>query len=145
EVVLYGQDWNGAALQGTAGQVSGFVQYLAGSPFMTTLAQYGVGPGQVTGSVVIPDALGANVTPAQIEDALSRHIADGTLPPAGPERLYVVFTPPGVRVGNSPGQPADFLAYHSSLFDARGNQDAYAVVPYPGGVNPQVPGLDAFG
>src|SRR5262249_32050373 len=33
---------------------------------------------------------------------------------------------------------------HSSLFDNQNNQDAYAVIPYPGGTNPQAGGLTAF-
>src|SRR5262245_44691504 len=89
-VVLYCQGWSGDAGQTAAGQVKEFMQYLVSSPFMNTLAQYGVGAAQVTGSVVVPDALGVSVTPGQIEEMLAHRIADGTLPSPGDDRLYAV-------------------------------------------------------
>jgi hypothetical protein len=144
ELIYYGQAWNDSSLQATKDQIDAFMQYLAGSPFMDVMAQYGVGHGQVTDSVVIPDPLGSNVTPQQIQNALTQDIANGTLQPAGTNRLYFVFTPPNVTVNSNPHFPVDFLGYHSSLFDNQNNQDAYAVIPYPGGTNPQASGLTTF-
>ncbi len=142
ELVFDGQAWNSNA--GTQTQVQDFATSLLGSSFMDVLAQYGVGHGQVAGSVVLPDALGSTVTPLQIQDTLSRDIANGTIPQPGPNTVLFVLTPPNVSVKDNPFAPATFLGYHSSLFDNQGNQDAYAVVPYPGGNNPQAPGLNAF-
>jgi hypothetical protein len=142
ELVYLGQAWTSDTSLQT--QVNQFAQYLVGSPFMDVLAQYGVSHGTVAGSVVVPDALGGNVSPLQIQNTLSLDIANGTLPAPGPNEVYVVLTPPNVTVKDNPFAQATFLGYHSSLFDSQGNQDAYAVIPYPGGPNPSTPGLTAF-
>jgi hypothetical protein len=142
EIVYYGQAWN--SNPGLQTQINTFVKYLGGSSFMDVLSQYGVSHAQVAGSVVIPDALGGNVTPNRIQNALTQDIANGTLPPAGNNRLYLVFTPPNVTVKDNPFFPADFLGYHSSLIDNQGNQDAFAVIPVPGGSNPQAAGLTSL-
>jgi hypothetical protein len=144
EVVYLGSAWNSSALQPTVKQIDTFMQYLVASPFMSTLAQYGVSPGQATDSVVVPDALASNVTPNQIQMLLDQHIADGALAPADSNRLYVVFTPPNVTVSDNPRLPVDFLGYHSSLLDNQNHQDAFAVIPYPGGSNPQDASLNPF-
>ncbi len=145
EAVFLGDAWkNDASLQPTMQQIDSFLQYIVNSPFMDTMGQYGVGRGQVTGSTVLGDPLGSTVSTGQIDNLLSRAVQDGTLQASDANRLYVVFTPPNVGISEGRFQLNNVLGYHTSLFNGN-SQDAYAVIPYPGGSNPQEPGLDAFG
>jgi hypothetical protein len=127
EVVYYGQQWQDPSLAPTRDQIDQFMAYVVDSPFMDVLSQYGVGHGQVTDSVVLPDAVGDNVASSDIPGMLDQHIGDGSLQPPDPNRLYFLFTPPGVTIDGDP----TFAGYHTSLVDSQGNQDAFAVVPYP--------------
>jgi hypothetical protein len=142
DLVFYGSAWNNnTSLQS---QIDTFARYLVNSPFMSVLSQYGISPANVAATIVVPDAVGSRVTTQQIQDTLTQDIANGTLPTADSNTLYFVVTPPNVSVRDNPFTRASFLGYHSSLFDSQGNQDAYAVVPYPGGTNPMDPGLTPF-
>lgn len=139
ELVYLGSAWSSDSSLET--QVNNFASSLVGSFFMDVLSQYGVGHGTVAGSVVLPVALGSTVSPQQIQNTLAQDVANGTLPQPGPNTLLFVLTPPNVGVRDNPFAQVNFLGYHSSLSDSQG---AYAVVPYPGGSNPQAAGLTAF-
>jgi hypothetical protein len=145
EAVFLGDAWkNDPSLQSTEQQIDSFLQYLVNSPFMDTMGQYGVGRGQFTGSTVLDDPLGSSISTGQIDSLLSQAVQGGTLQAPGSNRLYVVFTPPNVGLTEGRSQLNNVLGYHTSLFDGQNNQHAYAVIPYPGGSNPQETGLSAF-
>jgi hypothetical protein len=150
EVVFYGDSWQGSQLQGTRDKIAQFLGDLSDSSFLDVLAQYhgpdgqAIQHGQVTDSAIVADPIGSNVTPSDIETMLLQRIGDGTLQPSGPNRLYFVFTPPGVSVNDTPGTEVDFLGYHADLVDRQGRDNAYAVIPFPGPPNPQFGGLDQF-
>jgi hypothetical protein len=144
EVVFYGQGWTSPEGQGLQPQVSNHMKYLVDSTYMDIMKQYGVSHGTVTDSVVVPDNVGATVTSDQLVSALTQRQGDGTLKPANPNRLYFVFTPPGLSVVEAVNKAPDFLGYHSVFFDAQNNQNAFAIIPYPRAPNPTDPQLTEF-
>jgi hypothetical protein len=141
EDVFLGSGWQ--ANPGLKQQIDQYMTYLVDSPYMDTLAQYGVGHGELAGSVVLPQDLGNEILSSQVDQLVEQDVADGTLPPNDANRLYFLFTAPGVSVTDSAGQPPDFLGYHTSV-GSQNAQVAYAIVPYPRDPNPSVAGLDEF-
>jgi hypothetical protein len=133
--VYWGAAWKSgeAAL---AKRLNAFFDAILKSSLMTQLAEYSV-PGYAIGrgkrlpavTLVSPAPRRAE-TDASIRHLLQENIA-GTraLPPPGPNVLYFVYLPPGVRVtqGGSASCQA-FCGYHDHVE----GQIFYAVMPYPG-------------
>jgi hypothetical protein len=143
EVIFYGQQWDDPSLAQVKQNIEAAMADMVDSPLMDVMAQYGVGHGQSIDPKVIDDNsfgnIGTNVTSNDLNNMLAGEIGNGTLDPADTTKmLYFVFTPPNVTVNDNPGTPVDFLGYHTS--DPNGN--AYAVIPYPGGPNPQINGIN---
>lgn len=115
-------------------QMTQLVSFCASNVMPQLLACYGVGQGTLgtVDAIAAPgstlDDTGNSGYPTQLQQLLGNEIAAGRLPQPDANQFYIVFGAPGIQVeANLP----PFLGYHS----ASGNED-YAVIPYPGGVNP---------
>ena len=145
--VFWGAAWQ---LQGSAallGKVNQFFDEILVSPLIDQLAEYSVtgqaiGHGKRTGTLTISaPVLGTSVTDSAIQHTLQHLIAtDANLPRPGPNTLYFLYLPPGVKViqGGS-ASCTGFCGYHNDI----AGQLFYAVMPYPGcsgctgGLSPQ--------
>jgi hypothetical protein len=136
--VFWGSSWNDPKqLESTRNSLNGFTKYLLGSPFMDTLAQYGVGHGQFEGTHVFNGAPETGTVSAQfIQQKIQQMIQHGHhIPGWAVDRVFMVYLPPGVSIG-APGYHADNWTYG---FDPKVNAYAYkdyvfAAISYsPGG------------
>jgi len=119
------------------GQVNQFFEEILVSPLMDQLAEYSVpgkaiGHGKRTGTLTITSpVLHTSITDSAIQHALQHFITTNPqLPRPGPNTLYFIYMPPGVKViqGGS-ASCSGFCGYHNDI----GGQLFYAVMPYPGG------------
>ncbi len=137
ESVYAGLAWSSDTnLQQQISQVDGFLQYFASSPYMDALKQYKVGYGSfVDHDVVAQDpAGGKTIDDGRIRALLSSEISAHHLGAPTPDRLYVLFTAPGVTVTvDGKSSARDFTGYHSAFTNSTGVPVYYAVVPYPTG------------
>ncbi len=101
-------------------QIEEFFTQIQGSSYWTAAtSEYGVGAMTVEPSVVVPDAIPASITDAQIEEWLSAYL-DGThpeFPPIAQNNVYVVFYPSATTIdlANGPSVAVscrDFGGYH---------------------------------
>lgn len=152
ETLFIGSAWqNNASLHQQALQLDQFFQDITNGPYLDQLGEYST-PGQhvgrgkfLDGSVLMASLPpGSLVFDSDIEGALDSLIQNGSLQAPDGNRLYVVFTPPGVVVSTGFGDSqTTFLGYHSAFIDSSGDPVYYAVLPNPVG-NSTVPGLTAF-
>jgi hypothetical protein len=128
--IYLGSDWSGGATYQTAVQLQGFLSYIVQSPYMDMLtnAGYAVGRGSTNAGII--QTYNFNKSQWLTDDAIRtdlQTLVNGRYVPGNDaNRLYVLFIEPGVAVwagGHSMG-------YHNAV-----NGMAYAVVPFPGGVN----------
>jgi hypothetical protein len=113
-----------------------FFDFILSSELMDQLAEYSVpgqqiGHGTRTGSVTVASpALKHSVQDSAIQQFVQQQISNNSaVPKPGPNTLYFVFLPPGVKViqgGSASCQ--SFCGYHNDI----GGQTFYAVMPYPG-------------
>ncbi len=133
--IFWGGTWNTAPQNKLMQDINGFFDYILTSTLMDQLAEYNVGKykisrGKRTDSVVIAPPTKTSVTDAAIQKQLQSYIASNkAFPKPGPNTLYFVFMPKGVKVvqGGSASCQA-FCGYHN---DIKG-RIFYAVMPYPG-------------
>jgi hypothetical protein len=147
--VFLGAWWEAGQGATLSGQLNGYFDFVLKSALIDQLAEYDV-PGTAIGhgSRVDTQTIGiwtaaASIADATLRQTLQQAIADGTLPPASPARLYFLYLPPGVTVVQGGGRSCQaFCGYHD---DIDGNV-FYAVMPYPGctGCAGGMPLLDAL-
>ena len=133
--IFWGSAWN-AAQAGLATQVNQFFDFILTSPLIDQLAEYNVpaykiGHGRRTGTLTITaPALKHSVSDTAIQHMLQAEIAGSpAVPHPGPNTLYFVYLPPGVKVIQGGGASCQaFCGYHSDI----SGQVFYAVMPYPG-------------
>ncbi len=146
QAIYLGSDWNSPTLSSTRHDLETFVNYLVTSPYMDALhtAGYGVGQGSATPGVVAATAINKNValSEASIEQQLQSLISRNQVAQPDADRLYVLYVEPGVAVRDSEGlsSTTDFNGFHGAFLGramtGRAADIRYAVVPYPGEVNP---------
>jgi hypothetical protein len=147
QAVYIGSEWNSTQGEAKVQALDGFLSYIVNSPYMDALTRAGylVGRGTAVPGVVLPSNIDKSyyLTDSRIQKDLQAAISAGTLQPPDANRVYVVYTEPGVAVyNNSDGSDStyDFLGYHGAFGGytaARKPIDIhYVVVPYPGGWNP---------
>lgn len=134
-VIFWGAAWQQAPQSALAPQINQFFDYVLTSPLMDQLAEYSVpgqaiGHGKRTGTITVTTpAVPATVHDSAIQTFLPQEIASNSaLPKPGPNVLYFLYFPPGVKVvqGGSASCQA-FCGYHNDI----GGQTFYAVMPYP--------------
>jgi hypothetical protein len=133
--MFWGQAWQQPANASIVQQINGFFDFILTSALMDQLAEYSVpgrpiGHGRRTGTTNITNpALGHSVSDSSIQHMLQQELAtNSAVPKAGPNGLYFVFVPSGVRVvqGGSASCQA-FCGYHNDI----AGQIFYAVMPFP--------------
>lgn len=146
QAIYLGSDWQSTStLQTQTGQFDQFLSTLVSGAYMDMLtnAGYNVGRGTSSAGVINTTTLNKNtgVTDAAIQRQVQSMITAGQVQAPNSNRLYVVFVEPGVVVKDGTDTSANsFLGYHGA-FAGRTASGAsadirYAVLPYPGGVNP---------
>jgi len=134
--IFWGSDWQSTALNAVPAQVNAFFDITLTSALIDQLAEYSapgwtIGHGKRTGTLAITDPpLKQSVSDTAIQHMLQQLISSHPgVPPPGPNTLYFVYVPPGVRVvqGGSASCQA-FCGYHNDI----SGQVFYAVMPYPG-------------
>ena len=102
--IFWGAAWLRADLLALRGNIEKFYDYILASPLLTQLAEYSVagksiGPGKHIGTIgVTSPKLKSSVSDTAIKHMLQSEIS-GTpaVPQPGPNTLYFVYLPPGVR------------------------------------------------
>jgi hypothetical protein len=143
DTLFYGAQWQtDPTLQQQLMQIQSFFQSVTNSSYMDMLseystAQYQIGRGSWEQGLYVPDQLPALLPDSQIQQMVAGLISQGWVAPPDGNRLYFVFTAPGVEVstgnmtsGTEPNM-SHFLGYHSAFTDpTTGTLAYYAVVPY---------------
>ena len=134
--IFWGAAWQQGANATLLAQVNQFFDFILTSPLIDQLSEYSVpgkaiGHGRHVGTLTITTpALGRSVTDSAVQHML-QHLTstNPSLPQPGPNTLYFVYLPPGVRLtqGGSASCQA-FCGYHSDI----AGQLFYAAMPYPG-------------
>jgi hypothetical protein len=150
DTVYYGAGWSQSpAVARQPAQLDSFFADVVNSPYMDMLAEYGVGRGTLENHATFLDGPGAGaVTDADLRAMLADRSARGLLNAPAPNRVFVIFTGPGLLVqrrgtSSAPGG-GNFFGYHDSFALPGGGTFSYAVIPYPGGVNASLPPLSAW-
>ena len=146
QAVYLGSDWqNTSSLTTQTAQFDTYLNTLVSGQYMDMLtnAGYGVGRGtSTTGSIDnISLSKTSGITDASIQSDIQAMITSHQLQAPDANRLYVVFVEPGVVVyDGSSSSTNTFLGYHGAFGGKTASGAAadihYAVLPYPGGVNP---------
>ncbi|HSB76648.1 MAG TPA: hypothetical protein VLC12_13415 [Terriglobales bacterium] len=134
-VIFWGAAWEQAPQNAVIPQVNQFFDFVLTSALMDQMAEYSV-PGQAIGhgkrtgtlTVTTPAVL-STVHDSAIQQFLQQQLAsNAAVPKPGPNVLYFLFFPPGVKVvqGGSASCQA-FCGYHNDI----SGQTFYAVMPYP--------------
>jgi hypothetical protein len=110
--------------------VKAYYQALVQSDWLTVVgADYGVGHGQVTGSLVFDGGAPASVSDQDVTVMIGELIADGGIPAPTANSIYVVYYPEGTTITSNGGTSCySFGGYHS-FFSADGGYVVYAVIP----------------
>ena len=153
QAVYLGSDWQTtASLTTQTGQFDTYLNTLVSGQYMDMLtnAGYGVGRGtSTTGSIDnISLSKTSGITDASIQSDIQAMIKSNQLQTPDANRLYVVYVEPGVVVYDGSSSSVNtFLGYHGAFGGKTATGAAadihYAVLPYPGGVNP-TPGSQGF-
>ena len=144
--IYLGSDWQSTStLQSQTGQIDQYLSTLVSGAYMDMLtnAGYNVGRGSSSTGAVRNVTLNktTGVTDATIQQNIQSMITAGQVQAPNSNRLYVIYVEPGVVVHDGTDSSAtSFLGYHGA-FAGRTSTGAaadirYAVMPYPGGVNP---------
>jgi hypothetical protein len=146
--IFYGSQWyTDPQLQAQANQLDGFLNFITQSSYMDMLSEYStnyyqIGRGSLENGMFITDQLPGQISDGQIQNMIDYVLHANWLAPPDGNRLYFVFTAPGVSVARGgeigPG-PGGFLGYHDSFSDAQFGTAYYAVVTYTA-----IPGFNAF-
>ncbi len=146
QAVYLGSDWqNTSSLTTQTAQFDTYLNTLVSGQYMDMLtnAGYGVGRGtSTTGSIDnISLSKTSGITDASIQSDIQAMISSNKLQTPDANRLYVVYVEPGVVVyDGSSSSVTTFLGYHGAVGGKTATGAAadihYAVMPYPGGVNP---------
>jgi hypothetical protein len=133
-LIFWGAAWQ-APRNGVIAQVNQFFDFILTSALMDQMAEYSVpgqaiGHGKRTGTITVTTpAVPSTVHDNAIQNFLQQEIAaNSAVPKPGPNVLYFLFFPPGVKVvqGGSASCQA-FCGYHNDI----GGNTFYAVMPYP--------------
>ena len=134
--IFWGSSWQRTDQGTILAEINAFFDFILTSPLLTQLGEYSVagktiGSGKRVGSaIVISPKIKNMTTDTAIQHMLQTEIANNpAVPQPGPNTLYFVYLPPGVRVvafGASSCQA--FCGYHSDF----ASQIFYAAMPYPG-------------
>jgi hypothetical protein len=151
-----GADWNNnPTYRNQAVQLDGFNRYLVQSSYMDLLNNlgYGVGRGSASGGIIDLTSIDKRyyLLDSTIRSDLQRDISSRALQQPDSNRLYVIYVEPGVAIMNDHDHNStsirNFYGYHGAFAGRTANGAAvdvhYAVVAYPGGYNPGIPGLTA--
>jgi hypothetical protein len=134
-VIFWGAAWQQAAQSGVIAQLNQFFDFVLTSAMMDQMAEYSVtgqaiGHGKRTGTITVTTpSVPSTVHDSAIQSFLQQQIAgNSAVPKPGPNVLYFLFFPPGVKVvqGGSASCQA-FCGYHNDI----GGNIFYAVMPYP--------------
>ena len=146
QAVYLGGDWQtNSSLQTQTGQFDQFLSTIVSGQYMDMLtnAGYGVGRGTARAGAIDNISLNktAGITDASIQQDIQAMINAKQLQTPDANRLYVVYVEPGVVVHDGADSSATtFLGYHGAFAGRTASGTAadirYAVIPYPGGVNP---------
>ncbi|MEI8018932.1 MAG: fibronectin type III domain-containing protein [Schlesneria sp.] len=146
QAVYLGSDWqNTSSLTTQTGQFDTYLNTLVSGQYMDMLtnAGYGVGRGTSTAGSIDNISLSktSGITDASIQSDIQAMINSHQLQTPDANRLYVVFVEPGVVVyDGSSSSTNTFLGYHGAFGGKTATGASadihYAVLPYPGGVNP---------
>src|SRR5262249_21870885 len=139
--IFWGAAWQQPAQGALLTQLNQFFDSILASSLLDLLAEYsvsgqGIGHGQRIGSTTItnsePGGTSRQVTDAQIQQALQGWMANGTIPRANANPLYIVYLPPGVTATDPQGDVScqQMCGYH--WFVAGNPEVYYAVMPFPG-------------
>jgi hypothetical protein len=155
--VYYGSDWYyNRTDYNMAGQLDGYLHFVVNSGYMDMLTNAGYWVGRGSAAPGRIDLSGINkayyLTDSAVRAELQRDINSGGIATPDANRLYVVFVEPGVAIMNDHDNNStsirNFYGYHGAFLgtDGRGHYADihYAVIAFPGGYNPTVPGLNAF-
>jgi hypothetical protein len=133
--VFLGAWWEVGSGAELGAKLNDFFDFVLTSALIDQLAEYDVpgtaiGHGRRVGTQTVGTwTAAASVRDQTLRQTLQQAIADGTLPPASPARLYFLHLPPEVAVVQGGGRSCQaFCGYHD---DIDGNV-FYAVMPYPG-------------
>jgi len=134
-VIFWGAAWQQAEQSGVIAQLNQFFDFVLTSAMMDQMAEYSVtgqaiGHGKRTGTITVTTpSVPSTVHDSAIQSFLQQQIAgNSAVPKPGPNVLYFLFFPPGVKVvqGGSASCQA-FCGYHNDI----GGNIFYAVMPYP--------------
>lgn len=132
--VFWGDAWTQPAQKLVSQYLYLFFESIVTSSFMEQLSEYdapsyAISSGSVTDIITIPHSFFLGLAlDSMIQSMLKQQITNGTLPPVNPNRLYIVYLPPGVNVQKGFGLSClTFCGYH----DAIASSIFYTVVPYP--------------
>ncbi len=144
--VYLGSDWQTtSSLVTQKGQFDQFLSTIVSGKYMDTLSNAGYGVGRGTSSAGATDNTALNkttgITDGWIQQEIQVMINANQLQKPDANRLYVVYVEPGVviRLG-ADSSATSFLGYHGAFAGKTSTGAAvdihYAVISYPGGVNP---------
>jgi hypothetical protein len=144
--IFYGNQWyTDPQLRAQANQLTGFLNFITQSSYMDILSEYStnyyqIGRGSLQRGLFEIDQLPGMISDGQIQYMIDYFVNGNTLPGPDGNRLYFVFTAPGVSVARGgETSPGGFLGYHDSFTDSRLGTAYYAVVTYS-----YIPGLSFF-
>lgn len=147
ETVYYGSVWASSGGPQRVAALDQYVSYITNSSYMDMLNEYGVGRGRFLDHDINTSnpPNGNTVDDRQLQSMLDGQIRAGRVQAPTANRLYFIFTGPGVLVtaGNANSRN-DFLGYHSAFTSSTGQTIYYAVIPFQGGVNAIAPNLNDF-
>lgn len=131
--LFWGDAWNQQPQSDVRQGIINFFSSILTSQLMDQLGEYSangqtIGHGQLVGSFGVGPNPPNPVTDAQLQQMLQQLISNNpTFPQPNPNRLYFIYTPPGVAVASGNDQSCQkFCGYHSAI---QGNI-FYAVMPY---------------
>jgi hypothetical protein len=160
-LLFYGQQWStDPTLRQQEGQIEGFFKSITNSSYMDMLSEYSyggynIGRGSLENYLVSPSNVSTVVSDSQLQYVINYYIQQNWFAAPNGNRLYYIFTPPGVEVTTANGETSGnepnvghFLGYHDVLQNVPAGY--YAVIPYvpaPGpmtwGIQDQVQSLTA--
>lgn len=134
--VFWGATWNSAPQNAMMQQINGFFDFILTSPLIDQLSEYNVAGrkithGKRTGTTQITSpVLASSIQDSAIQQTLQNEIAaNAAFPKPGPNTLYFVYFPPGVKVvQGGAGSCTAFCGYHNDI----NGQIFYAAMPFPG-------------
>lgn len=133
--IFWGKNWSSSpSFVSLASKINGFFKAILVSSLMDQLKEYSrpkkkIGHGSLIGNKVITAGAPTSVIhDSQIQTALKKWIAAGTVPPWDANTLYFIYMDSGVKVvmGGS-SSCSSFCGYHDAILGKK----YYAVMPFP--------------